>query len=321
VTSIFWSKSTNYWLYFSNIYLNQFVFFALVSILAYKTIDIRLLRITFIITAFLSSIYLIVSPVAFSETGGRRTIYIFSNYFDPNIVGAVISIGFLICLYKLLSTYKISYFIMSFVIFYGILLTGSRGSVGSVILSTTFTLIYGLIRNKKYLYLFSLFVLGFILFININNLLLLLPLDLQNRFGLDSFLEITELNLNEHSRSTIWFYFGGLFVQAPVFGYGSGSFLPTLASVYRLSGAHNIYILVLLEFGIVGFLLFFTPVLFLLFHFFKRNNYEGLLILFGILSINFFLDGLQYKYFWIALMYLYILLNRDTILFKKTLNV
>ena len=45
-------------------------------------------------------------------------------------------------------------------------------------------------------------------------------------------------------------------MKSPIIGYGSGNFFSAIATVYKECASHNMYILLLVEEGLVGLLIF-----------------------------------------------------------------
>ena len=140
--------------------------------------------------------------------------------------------------------------------------------------------------------------------------LTILPEELiSNRFNLNILFGQNELASHSHSRYKIWGYAIQLIVNRPFFGYGLGNFFSAIDTVYKTCASHNMYILLLVEGGISGFIAFFNPLVSLWIKTKKSKNIGNVMLLTSILILAVSLDSITYKYFWIG--YLYIYLNSE----------
>jgi len=99
-------------------------------------------------------------------------------------------------------------------------------------------------------------------------------------------------------RLIIWGHAMRLFFYSPFAGIGVGSFATSMVSGFRYVGAHNMFLLVLIETGIIGLLLFLAFLFSLLRQLHAQSNSLGLGVLFGTLVLSFFLDALTAKFLW-----------------------
>lgn len=176
--------------------------------------------------------------------------------------------------------------------------TVSRGAFVSILAMILILFIYSPSKNK----------LKLILYISIGSYLIitilptLVPMSFYTRiFSLESYLRETEGG----ARSVIWRYcIVDILPHSLPFGLGAGcSPIALLPYMGYASGVHNLYLNMLLEYGILGLPVF---VLFLwkLIAMCRRNkNIFALCALAGVLVSSFFLDTFAKKYLWNVFMY------------------
>ena len=309
IISLFWISSFQWWSYFFRIYLSQYILFIFVASLPKNYIDLSLLEKGFIIGAIVASAIMIISPTSSHYTDeGRRTIMLFGTTLDPNVLSGVMSLGLFSSINNIfMKNDLIKNIFISLIIFFGILLTGSRGALISIVTAV----VIGLFSYKKDIksilkitaLLILLMIIGYFA-------LTILPEELiYNRFNLNILFGQNELASHSHSRYKIWGYAIQLIVNRPFFGYGLGNFFSAIDTVYKTCASHNMYILLLVEGGISGFIAFFTPLVSLWIKTKKNKNIGNVMLLTSILILAVSLDSITYKYFWIG--YLYIYLNSE----------
>ncbi len=309
IISLFWISSFQWWSYFFRIYLSQYILFIFVASLPKNYIDLSLLEKGFIIGAIVASAIMIISPTSSHYTDeGRRTIMLFGTTLDPNVLSGVMSLGLFSSINNIfMKNDLIKNIFISLIIFFGILLTGSRGALISIVTAV----VIGLFSYKKDIksilkitaLLILLMIIGYFA-------LTILPEELiSNRFNLNILFGQNELASHSHSRYKIWGYAIQLIVNRPFFGYGLGNFFSAIDTVYKTCASHNMYILLLVEGGISGFIAFFTPLVSLWIKTKKNKNIGNVMLLTSILILAVSLDSITYKYFWIG--YLYIYLNSE----------
>jgi O-antigen ligase len=127
------------------------------------------------------------------------------------------------------------------------LLTASRGGVLALIVALT-VLIWGFVRGNILLKLSMIFGVYFFL----SNIEAIVP---QNTWWRLS--ELTRLEeSNWGARRYIWQYGFEIFLQNPIFGVGAGAYQYALKEVFTGLNAHNVFMSVLVELGIIGVSLF-----------------------------------------------------------------
>ena len=311
VISIIWSMDIDWWRYFTMIYLMQFAF-VLFTVAYYKKINLRFMQSGLIVGAVIASAVLIFMPQSSQITQeGRRTVVILGQQLDPNIVATIIMIGIFSCLDRVFLKKKRSNIYKVLIIFLctGMLFTGSRGALIS------FTAGFGILlflemkkrESRKP-------VLGIVVIAVITVIIALRIIPehlLTSRFSQTSILGIDELERGSHNRYTIWLHALGLFMKSPIIGYGSGNFFSAIATVYKECASHNMYILLLVEEGLVGLLIFGCG----LFGIFKQLYKKALFVTFAMFSsicvMALTLDSITTKYFWIAMIIVVISINKS----------
>lgn len=204
----------------------------------------------------IASLMIIFSGAA-TNIGGRDTLIIFGRMIDPNILAYSCVISLSICIYRLLvEKHNLTInMISSVLLIMGIVICGSRGAlIASLITMVLCTLNIQAKRYKifKRFFIFICMTL-IILFVYFE---FILKSDFSTRFSFANL--IGQGNMGTANRDKIWSAAFKQIAKRPIFGYGNGSSMYAIEAVYRYYGTHNSYIFVLLEFGIVGFVLVFV---------------------------------------------------------------
>ena len=183
----------------------------------------------------------------------------------------------------------------------GMLFTGSRGALISLVAGFGVQLFLQMKKkNTRKKALFMVFLWVVIVFVA----LAVLPSELiLSRFSKETLFGFNELASGSHNRYTIWKNALTLIWKAPIIGYGCGNFFSAIATVYRECASHNLYILLFVEGGVIGFLIFVYGLAKLLFGAYKRQLYSVLGMLFSVLVMAITLDSITYKYFWVAIIF------------------
>ena len=199
--------------------------------------------------------------VAFTNStiylGGRETITLFGRIIDPNILSISIVISIVIGLYwllfyriRLLLKLVVSIFIA--ILLYSIFLLGSRGCFYALIVSLFF-LIFAYFKKQKSVFvgglvslsLLALFVVFYFEMTTVGNV---------TRFSLDNLLGSGKYG--SANRVQIWSAGFKAFLNRPIFGYGTGASPYAIQEFYKYYGSHNTFLLILIEYGLIGFAVF-----------------------------------------------------------------
>lgn len=218
-----------------------FILFFLLTMHSPTLSEIRLVSYCFGYSGVIISILLICFKQEYEM--GRYSYSVWGRLMEVNYLACYLSITFLFVFHKVLTSYKLKrilYIIGSFLILYAIFLTGSRGAFLSVGLSSSILLFYNP-KNLplKMVLLAILFVVGFII----------LPQSLTDRFLHNSYNDgSNQMRLSLFSNA---FHF---IVQRPILGYGVASG----KAITNFGSAHNTFLSVLLNFGMIGLLMYFV---------------------------------------------------------------
>lgn len=308
LVSVLWTTSTYYWNAFVTIYAGQVALLIAMEVVDIRDFKFKWIDFGLILTGCVASYVLIKFPSTSMLTEeGRRTIMLNGTTLDPNIVAATIILGLHIATNFFLNSVtvieRIVFAGMAMFMLYGILLTGSRGALIAFVMSFGLKIFYeGRLNStarKKSIKLILLAIIGFLIMVSI------LPEELiESRFSKETILGLNEREQGSHNRYDIWLAATDLFVMSPIWGYGCGNFINSIALVYsRQCAAHNICVLLLIEGGLFGFFLFAKYVFSMWKSLMKNKEYLTVSILAATLIMSMSLDALPYKFFWITLIY------------------
>lgn len=322
VISGLWSESYDWWMRYLKIYGSQIAFLIVVTGVNVKRINTEKIRRALVASAGIASTILVFMPQTSEFTeDGRRSIIMFGHRFDPNIVSAIILLGILAALeeiFLLERGYRRKFYILLLILsFIGIFYTGSRGGLISAVIASSVSLFCEAKKkeNRKE-------VRHIIIFATLVAIIIIpmLPASItENRFSPDNILGLNEFNAGVHNRYSIWLSAIKLIPDSPLIGYGLGNFFTAITKVYHMSCAsHNLFILLIVETGILGLTMF---VIFIANLLKKLKQYQlhtafGMMV--GILIMSLTLDALPYKFFWVALMYVQLLINSKQYIYEKT---
>ncbi|PKM69633.1 MAG: hypothetical protein CVU94_02885 [Firmicutes bacterium HGW-Firmicutes-19] len=235
----------------------------------------------------------------------RQVLVLYGIDIDPNNLAALYMIGISIGLYYIISEKKryIRYFVIVAINTYGVALTGSRGGLVTFIGIVFLFIILAsnsISSTRSFIYKTSLLlsVLLSIYFI----LRILLPLPIYDRlfdFGNYS---------GGSGRDLLWKNAWNLFKESPVVGAGWGSY-------YGYNGfyaaVHQTFLSMLCDVGIIGVLLFFIPIFRNITESLRRKNFFPIIILATGLFPALFLDAINKRFFWNAIIISYLILNSN----------
>ncbi|WP_095173695.1 MULTISPECIES: O-antigen ligase family protein [Blautia] len=302
--SVTWVSSVQWWQYFFRIYIVQIIFLCAMEMVPVKSIDMKVVRKSLILGGCIASAIMILFPTSSGFTDeGRRTIMLLESALDPNVVASIILLGAQVSIGEFYKAQRrsIRFVLLAIWQILGILLTGSRGALLAFVVGFSIEIILNLFNEGERRKALRVFLLGIVAVIFIIGIL---PENLlQTRFSKENILGLNELASGSHNRYTIWMYAGKLIKNNPVFGYGCGNFFSAIATVYRTCASHNLYVLLMVEGGLIGMLLFGRYVWKILKGLFRQQDFSTFALLLTVLIMAFSLDSITYKYFWMALIY------------------
>lgn len=244
----------------------------------------------------LASWFLIFGHGISPDLGNRTTLIIFGRYINPNVISYSVMVSLLLVFFTLLNqNYSglIKGLLLGTIIseFLALISLGSRGGFISTIITLFFIILNRNKGNNRVLHnalltLIALAVLGFIYSTGV----------LGPRFTIDNLIGKGELGTA--NRFLIWDAAITQIKKRPLLGYGNGSSIYAIGAAYKIYGTHNSYFMILLEFGIIGFLVLFAHYI----NFgkkFRRNCcfIGSILLLSQLLSVC-FVEGFSTKLFW-----------------------
>ena len=241
------------------------------------------------------------SNAPYLGVSNRIVLKLFGVTVDPNNDAAFLAVGIAISLYFIISsnkrrTRKIISVISIMINTYALFLTGSRGGLlTEIAIIAVLALLY--IQKGKHKVLFILGLIG--LFVALNYLA-------QHYLPTDIYIRLFETSTYEggSERTDIWgnaielmasnslFYF---------FGAGWGSY-------YGFNGyhvvMHNTFLSMFCDAGIIGLLLFYSPIVKATRYLYKEKCILPLLLLVAGFVPSFFLEAINKRFFWNAVMFL-----------------
>lgn len=310
VISGLWAKSDYWWEYFIKIYANQFAFAFILGQMPSEFVELKYAKKGMLAGTILAAGLLIFSPTTSAYIEGRRTIVLWGTHMDPNILAAVFVMG----LYALLALkseskrkgipFNIMFCLAFAMIVFGIVYTGSRGGLIALMVSL---LVLFIMTNKKALKKKRTILILIGACILIICVLLFVPEDyLTSRFSWSNILGINDYKNGAHNRYTIWMRSWELFKRNPIIGYGCGNFFSAIANVYKQCAAHNLVVLSLVEYGVLGSIPLFAFLILTIRKLYRSGNKVAFSMLIAILIISLSLDSLPYKYFWVTIIVSYL---------------
>jgi len=196
---------------------------------------------TILISASLIGIILMIQSYLINFRGGRLQFFEANPIPEASLLGMGVLIAIISVIENIFRNQWVKWLIIGIipVLFYGILLTGSRGPLVSVIIAIIFYLLVKFRKRPKHVFTFSLLVaMLFLVIINFN----ILPEGVLNRFNPSNWIgsqsSIERISLYKSTWETI--------LKNPLTGAGTGA-------VYI---AENIFFEILSNVGIIGLTLF-----------------------------------------------------------------
>lgn len=298
VFSILWVDETSRQMVKANIIsmIGMVLYFVVITATKHSANFVKMLM----FSCYASSFGICLASVFFSkpyhlEKANRLVLTIFGAQNDPNNDAALKLFCFVFALYFVFvaKKHRWIHIIAMLISAYTIFLTASRGAMLAVIVAL-FVMFLSL--QKKYSFTKKIFVLvGFCLVAGITYFVAreYLPTQVFER------LFIEEYGTGSN-RTVLWDRYMPLFYRSPLWGSGWGCYWLYQGS---RAGCHNIYVEVLVETGILGFLGLFYPILKSIYYSFKRKKQEMAIAVLMIseLVISFFLGSINKRFFWLPI--------------------
>ncbi|WP_158587647.1 O-antigen ligase family protein [Neobacillus notoginsengisoli] len=304
LVSVFWTPSIDTAKIYINSYINIIMFYVVITAVKFTRSDISL----FINSMFIGSFVSVILVVFFAQPydGGERfVIALFGANSEPNNLAAFIVISTTYSLWRIFKSKSlvlklmfVTVFLLSFIALFK---TGSRaGFITAVLASTVIFVGKAFIENRL-----KFKKVGEITLISLTTLLasffllnrFVNPYLLDRIFGFDTYD-------SGSNRTILWKYGFELLKENPIFGYGLGSYLAMTSKVM-----HNTYFTVFFEQGIIGGIVFLGFILSILYTVIKKRLFLALAILISGLVPAFFIDSMNKRFLWNALIISSIIVN------------
>lgn len=301
MVSVLWSNDVSWWIYFIQIYFFQLIFVVFL-VAYYERINIRFVENGLIVGSLIASSILIFLPELSQITEeGRRTVVVFEHELDPNIVACIIMLG-IFAGFRRVFDYQYRGIINKLLLFYlgiGMLFTGSRGALISFVIGFGILLFCEMRKRESKKAVFVLLIVAIIAAIAA---IYFIPQELlESRFSSDNLFGVNEYEQGSHNRYTIWMNALKLFKDSPIIGYGCGNFFSAIATVYKECASHNMYILILIEEGILGLLIMVYGLVKMSVYLYKKQLYTLFAMFMSVCVMAVTLDSITTKYFWLVL--------------------
>lgn len=302
----FWALDITRFQSYYSIYINNTLMFLLFSLIPFTKHEADILKKSMIfgVGALLLYMTFIPDAVVYSDYQNRLTLNAGEEGLDQNYLAALMLISFGIVFYNLCNvkqkkTHKLLSIIFCVAIAYYILLTGSRSGLIAVLLIALLSV------NTSWKTRLSIGVPVIILLLVVFPLVEQhIPEELMERLSLKA---LTGQETESGTRLLIWEKaISSLKGIESFFGYGTGASQTIIGNVLgnrKDMAIHNHYIAMLVEFGIVGFLLINIPIFKMIKDMLKKDKSIAIAFL-GILLMAFFVDVVTTKFFWSAMILL-----------------
>lgn len=313
LATLLWSVDLTMGSYYFLAMANMVAIIIIASSLKWNKSDIDQLLTFFQFAASIFSLLILIKGETF-QNFSRATLSIGGTQEDPNNIAAMLVIPTIISVWKILNNkgirlFKSRFVMLNFVLMAlpvtAMLMLGSRGALISAMAGTLFLLLFNNKYSKSSERSFKTLTILKTLIIITAVIVIVVPY-------IDSdILQRLTLNRMEQDKGSdrlvIWGMAITEFFKAPIFGIGLGSFQAITGK-----GVHNQFLIVLVETGIVGFILFTGSLIILLRK--TLQNKLGLLaaILIATMVVIFFLDSYNKKFLWNAVLISIIILRYYT---------
>jgi len=283
------------------------LFFITMTVVEFNNQFIKSILITILFSSSILATLCLFFSQSYKGVEARQVLTIRGAQMDPNNQAAFLLIGVTVLLYLLFNKnsniqYSILYILLSIIIIYAMFLTGSRGGIISLII---IIIVIALLNEKGNNLITKKTVLNTILVSIFAGGIYLIAKQLLRE---DIFKRI--FNFASYSggsnRIYIWSNTLQIIVNNPLFGGGWGAYW---GYNDNYTVVHNTFLSILADGGILGFVLFFLPHIYLCISSLNRRYILPLLVLISGLLPSFFIDSINKRFFWNAIIIAFILIN------------
>ncbi|MDD5021036.1 MAG: O-antigen ligase family protein [Endomicrobiaceae bacterium] len=269
-------------------YILLFVMFFSLVLYRAQIDDLKYIKTSIILSAFIISFFIIVMRKEYGLSG-RYTLDLV-GLTDPNHVASFLTLGLVLNVKEIFFSFKKSnkfiYILSCIIILLAIMFTGSRGAFISLILSVP---VLFFAKFKKFFIgmFFSVFIFGLSF--------LILPDYLTNRFLVDSYNDGSN-----QARIRLWLGTVEKISLHPIVGYGA----VRSKNITRIGAAHNTFLAFALHFGLLGLLM----MVFILWKIFinclHKSMYLFLAVFINLMVNSIILENTNTMPFWFTLVFL-----------------
>ena len=277
-------------------YLLYFIFFYICLKIRFSSIEIKQILSSYMFSGVLVSGLIITLLIPYGDGNIRFSLQLFDNpMFDPNYLAAFLVfpgvITFSKMIFKLSLVNIILYGTFFLIIVIGLFLTGSRSAMIAVLIGSFFTYAHFFSKNlslSKIIWSIA------ILYIVVIVVVFFLPEGTYARLFMESYNDGSNLK-----RLTNWNAGLEAFYRHPLFGYGYTSEMEAIKNaINKELVAHNSYIGLLIQFGVVGFTIYAVGISYLLVHLFKKKEYMLLGSVLSTLQLSLVVSAQVAVFFW-----------------------
>ena len=249
----------------------------------------------------------------FGDIGKNSVKNIFGNYIEENYTAALLSFNSILLLYIVefedKNIVKLKYYLGLLILLYATFLSGSRASFFAIAISSLYFLV------KKYIFTKSAITIkNIILIVILFSLLMMIIVNLQNILPEFIYNRFFNKSLNDYSNQTrLTYWKSGVigFLKQPLLGYGVGNysyFIPDMLKLNKTVMAHNTYLDILLDVGIIGFS-FYLYLVFSNIKYILKNIAKFFPICFVLFFTSFIVGAERTYFFWHGVVVLMLVSN------------
>ncbi|MGN0818807.1 MAG: O-antigen ligase family protein [Christensenellaceae bacterium] len=300
--TLFWTS--NLYMFRQHV-LSQIGMVALLVVLTSQQFDRRILR-NIVNTMWISSFIISFLAMIFGQSyhgvvETRQVLVLFGQEVDPNNQAAFALVGISIAVYFLFyeKKYKLPAIITLFVNTVSMFMTGSRGGLVSMFAILIFVILFNKTNSSISSIFKKLAIFAGVIFVIYFVLKNFIPPNITDRlFDIGGYEGGSE-------RTTIWKNALKLLQEDwnLIFGAGWGDYFGYNGFYNAM---HNTYLAMLCDVGIIGFVLFFMPIVQKTLHCIKYKEYLPVMLLIAGFFPCFFLDAINKRFFWNVIIFMLI---------------
>ena len=291
---------------YSQSFILYFLFFYICLKYRFSHFEMRKILNSYVISGLIVGLLIITQHNMYDNIGERFSVQLFDHpMFDPNYLAAFLVFPAIITFSKVIystSWRAILYSCVLVTILVGLLMTGSRNGMISFFLGAFF--VYKQRFSIKLNFGKILFI---IIFLNVVIPLVLnfVPEETYMRLFVNSYDDGSNLQrLNDWSAGL------NTFLKNPILGYGfTGEMDAIRYAIGKNLVAHNTYIGLLIQFGIIGFFFFFIGFARLIKDLWAHHDFLLLGLFFAVLQLSLVVSGQVAFFFWIPIIIIVCILN------------